>query len=681
MIIGTAGHIDHGKTSLVRRLTGVDTDRLKEEKARGISIDLGFAHWSRPNGAVIGFVDVPGHEGLVHNMLAGATGIDFVLLVIAADDGIMPQTREHLSIMDLLGLQLGLVALNKCDLVGRARIAEVSAEIQGVLAETGLRGCEIVPVSAVTGQGLDVLASRIDAALEVPFKKAEDLRFRFAIDRCFSLTGLGTTVTGTVLSGSVKVGDQVAVTPSGLEARVRSLHAQNKPAQQGSAGQRCALVLSGPRISKDSVRRGDVLADPALHAPANRIDASLRVLKSEPKPIGQWFPVKVHHAAAEVPGRVVVLSDGPISPGGSGYVQLVLERPLAAAAGDRFVIRDTSSSRTVGGGSFIDLRGPERRRRIPARLARIQAFAESDAAKAITRALSEPYSWVEFDSFLRDRALTTEAGIALAATLNLTVLPLKNGTAALSNESWQKLGSTVIEWLDAFHAANPDLPGAPFEQLRKALDPPLAAPVFISALRKMAGEGRISLDRAWVRRPEHKVRLSSGEEKLLASFFRLLRSDPYRPPRVRDIGVSMDLDENSVRRLLQLAANRGDAEEIAHDHFFARCAVESMARIAVELAQHSPEGKFTAADFRDRLGNGRKVAIQILEFFDRHGFTIRRQDLRRINNARIELFVPAKTSATSGVEEHGGVPLPVGRPDFKSGWDRETVSGGFDSHP
>ncbi len=681
MIIGTAGHIDHGKTSLIRRLTGVDTDRLKEEKARGISIDLGFAYWPRPNGAVIGFVDVPGHEGLVHNMLAGATGIDYVLLVIAADDGIMPQTREHLAIMDLLGIKRGLVALNKCDLVGESRIAEVIADIEGVLAETGLKGCEIVPVSAVIGQGLDVFASRIDAALEIPLKKAEDLRFRFAIDRSFTLTGLGTTVTGTVLSGSIKVGQQMVVTPSGLEARVRSLHAQNKPSEQGRAGERCALVLNGARISKDTVRRGDMLADPALHAPANRIDASLRVLKSEPKPIGQWFPVKVHHAAAEVPGRVVVLGDGPIAPGQSGYVQLVLERSLAACAGDRFVIRDTSSSRTVGGGSFIDLRGPERRRRTASRIARIRAFAESDAAVAITRALSEQHSWIEFHSFLRDRALREDAGRALAASLNLTLLPFKNGAAALSHDSWQKLSLAVIKWLEAFHEANPDLPGAPFEQLRKALDPPILAPVFISALRKMAGEGSVALDRAWVRRPEHKVLLSPGEEKLLASFFRLLRLDPYRPPRVRDIAASMDLDENYVRRLLRLAAKRGDAEEIAHDHFFARSAVESMARIAVELGHQSSEGKFTAADFRDRLGNGRKVAIQILEFFDRHGFTIRRQDLRRINNARIELFVPAKSLASSGIEEHGGVPLPVGRPDFKSGWDRETVSGGFDSHP
>ena len=379
MIVGTAGHIDHGKTALMRALTGVDTDRLKEEKARGISIDLGFAYWQRPGGEIIGFVDVPGHEGLVHNMLAGATGIDFVILVIAADDGVMPQTREHLAIMDLLGLKHGVVALNKCDLVDGDRLAAVMSEIEAVLAGTGLEGAEIIPVSAVTGTGIPALADRLDAALRETASRPKDGRFRLAVDRVFTLVGLGTAVTGTVLSGTVRVEDRVLVSPSGLEARVRSINAQNRPVQEGVAGQRCALVLSrSPQISKEAVHRGDVILDPALHAPTARIDANLRVLASELRPIDQWFPVRMHHAAAEVGGRVVVLRDAPINPGKSEYVQLVLERPLAAAAGDRFVIRDTSSSRTVGGGALIDLRAPERRRRTPERRAEITALAERD---------------------------------------------------------------------------------------------------------------------------------------------------------------------------------------------------------------------------------------------------------------------------------------------------------------
>ena len=246
MIVGTAGHIDHGKTALMRALTGVDTDRLKEEKARGISIDLGFAYWQRPGGEIIGFVDVPGHEGLVHNMLAGATGIDFVILVIAADDGVMPQTREHLAIMDLLGLKHGVVALNKCDLVDGDRLAAVTSEIEAVLAGTGLEGVEIIPVSAVTGAGIPTLADRLDAALRETASRPTDGRFRLAVDRVFTLVGLGTAVTGTVLSGAVQVEDRVLVSPSGLEARVRSINAQNRPVQAGVAGQTmCARAQRG----------------------------------------------------------------------------------------------------------------------------------------------------------------------------------------------------------------------------------------------------------------------------------------------------------------------------------------------------------------------------------------------------------------------------------------------------
>ena len=376
MIVGTAGHIDHGKTALIRKLTGVDTDRLKEEKARGISIDLGFAYWPRPSGAIVSFVDVPGHEGLVHTMLAGATSIDFVILVVAADDGVMPQTREHVAIMDLLGLTKGVVALNKADLASEDRINAVKADIDALLRGTGLQGAEVIPVSAVTGEGLDSLAARVDAASAIAERRPDDGRFRLSVDRSFTLAGLGTTVTGTVLSGKVSVGSQVMLSPAGLEARVRSIHAENRPAEIGKAGQRCALVLSGPRISKDAIHRGDMVLDPTLHAPAVRIDATLRLLKSEPKAIGHWFPVRVHHAASQTGGRLVLLSDESMKPGSEGFVQIVLDQPIAAAAGDRFVLRDTTSSRTIGGGSFVDLRAPERKRRTPQRLARLRALAD-----------------------------------------------------------------------------------------------------------------------------------------------------------------------------------------------------------------------------------------------------------------------------------------------------------------
>jgi selenocysteine-specific elongation factor len=657
MIVGTAGHIDHGKTALVRKLTGVDTDRLKEEKARGISIDLGFAYWPRPGGEIIGFVDVPGHEGLVHNMLAGATGIDFVLLVVAADDGVMPQTREHLAIMDLLGLEQGVVALNKSDLVDDDRLAAVTRDVEAALADTGIAGAEIVPVSALTGAGLEALTASIDAASTRRTARPREGRFRLAVDRSFTLAGLGTAVTGTVLSGVVRTDDRVLVSPTGLEARVRSIHAQSEPVREGAAGQRCALVLSGPHITKDAVRRGDVVLDPALHAPTSRMDASLRVLAGEPRPIGQWFPVKVHHAAAEMPGRIVVLRDGSIAPGETEYVQLVLERPIAATVGDRFIVRDTSSRRTIGGGVLIDVRAPERRRRTPERRAEIAAMAERQPARAVASLLSRPGAWIDIDAFARDRALSAAAVEGTVSELALVTFALGSGRAAMLPAAWERLRRAVGHTLDAFHKQRPDLPGIGIEQLRKGDKPPLPQPLFLAALRKLAESGEVSLDRTWVRRPGHEVRFSAEEERVWALVVPRLRGEPYRPPRVRDIAKAMALAEGFVRRLMRMAARRGDVEEIAPDHFFARPVVEDMARIAIEVAAASPTGKFTAAQFRDRLENGRKVAIQILEFFDRHGFTIRRQDLRRINPARVEFFAP-KSART----ESGGVPLPVGLP-------------------
>jgi selenocysteine-specific elongation factor len=387
MIVGTAGHIDHGKSALVRALTGVDTDRLKEEKERGISIDLGFAYLPGADGPVLGFVDVPGHEKFVRNMLAGATGIDYVLLVIAADDGIMPQTREHLAIVDLLGITHGLVAQTKIDLVPGERCAVVADDIREALRATGLSGAKIFPVSTVTGAGIDALRTALLAAARSFGARPAGGRFRLAVDRCFSLTGAGTIVTGAVLSGAVAVGDSVVVSPVGLRARVRSIHAQNQRAQRGCAGERCALNLVGEGVDRHAIARGTVVLDPFLHAPTDRIDASLQLLAGETRPLAHWTPVRLHHAAVEVGARAALLEEAPIAPGARGRVQLVLERPIAAAMGDRFVLRDTSASRTIGGGRFIDLRAPQRRRRTPARRAQLDALALEDPGRW-------PHRWI-----------------------------------------------------------------------------------------------------------------------------------------------------------------------------------------------------------------------------------------------------------------------------------------------
>ena len=382
MIVGTAGHIDHGKTALVKALTGVDADRLKEEKVRGITIDLGFAYADLGAGRVTGFVDVPGHERLVHTMLAGAGGIDFALLVVAADDGPMPQTAEHLAILDLLGLIRGAVALTKADLADSDRRAAVTGAIRAMLAPTGLRDAPVLPVSARTGEGLAALAALLAAAERDTRARTTAGLPRLPVDRVFTLAGAGTVVTGTFVSGRVAVGDHVVVSPAGLAARVRGIHAQNAETAEATAGQRCALNLAGEGVTREAILRGDVVLSPALHAPTKRIDAELRLLASEAKPLAAGTAARLHLGPAEVGVRIAPL-DPPLAPGMTGFVQLVLDAPVAAAALDRFVLRDVSARRTMGGGRLLDLRAPSRKRRAPERLALLAAAREPEPARAV----------------------------------------------------------------------------------------------------------------------------------------------------------------------------------------------------------------------------------------------------------------------------------------------------------
>jgi selenocysteine-specific elongation factor len=680
MIVGTAGHIDHGKTSLVRALTGVDTDRLKEEKARGISIDLGFAYLPAPDGSVLGFVDVPGHEKFIHNMLAGATGIDFVLMVVAADDGIMPQTREHLAIVDLLGIEHGIVALTKADLVSAPLSIKVADDIRVLLKGTSLADAAIVPVSTISGDGIDELRVRLFEAAQTMEGLSTAERFRLAVDRSFTLSGAGTVVTGTVLSGAISTGDQVMISPSGLAARVRSIHAQNRPTDRGVCGQRCALNLAGDGVSKDAVARGQMVLDPALHAPADRIDASFRLLATEQKPVTQWMPVHLHHAATEIGVRVVLLADTPIQPGSEAMIQLVLESPVAAASGDRFILRDTTAQRTIGGGKFLDLRGPARKRRSPERLAQLRAHSIDDPEQALAALLDSPPHFVDLSAFVRDRALSGQLAAALTERLGIITAAAADRIYALSGPVWLRFKRSLFATVQSFHADNPDLQGIGLERLRLQLEPRLPVPALLSLLQGLARGKEIALDGAWVRLPGHEVRLTPEDEKHWSRVGPIIGGGArFRPPRVRDIAAMQSLPEAELRRLLKLLGRMGKVDEVAHDHFFLRSTVAEMVEIIVDLGVSSIDGQFTAGQFRDRVNNGRKVAIQILEFFDRHGLTLRRGDLRRVNKHRLDLFRRPAEDAGRDDPSSGRESSPVGRPDFKSGRGREPVLGGFDS--
>ena len=636
MIVGTAGHIDHGKTALVRALTGIDADRLAEEKARGITIELGFAYADLGGGAVTGFVDVPGHERFVHTMLAGAGGIDLALLVVAADDGVMPQTREHLAILDLLGVHRGIVALTKADLADAARRAEVTAQIAATLAGTGLAGSPVVPVSAQTGEGVDRLRDLLAAAESDTTARATDARFRLAVDRSFTLKGAGTVVTGTVQAGRVAVGDTVAVSPRGLTARVRAIHAQNRPAAEGLAGQRCALNLAGEGITREAIHRGDVVCDPVLHAPTDRIDAELRVLPTEPRPVVTWFPARLHVGAAEVGARIVPLSD-PLAGGQTGPVQLVLDQPIAATVGDRFILRDVSARRTIGGGRFVDLRAPARRRRTPQRLAQIAAAGTADPAAALDALLAVPPHVVDLDAFVRDRALGD--GVSDALTAEAVVLDAGPTRIALSEPAHRGLIAGAIDTLRQFHEDNPEMQGLGRERLRLALTPRLPKEAFAALVAQRIAAGDIVAEGAFLRLPTHTVRLTPEDEALFARILPELSGDQrFRPPRVRDMATAWDTPEGDVRRVLRMAARQGRVDQIRNDHFFLRATTAEMVRLIAEVQAAAPDGWVTAAAFRDRVQNGRKVAIEILDFYDRQGVTLRRGDLRRINPHRADLF-------------------------------------------
>ena len=633
MIVGTAGHIDHGKTALVKALTGVDADRLKEEKARGITIDLGYAYSDLGDGRQLGFVDVPGHERFVHNMLAGATGIDAALLVVSAAEGVKPQTVEHLQIVDLLGLDRGIVALTKADLADDDQILERMAEIETLLSTTSLKGADIVPVSSLTGQGVDELKAKL-LLLGESGKGATGFA-RLAVDRCFVLAGAGVVVTGTVHAGEIRVDDRLLLTPSALEARVRALHAQNRAAEVGRAGERCALNLTGPRLSKDAIRRGDWVVSAELHAPTDRADVRLSLLASESQPLKHWSPVHVHLGAAHVMGRVALLEGDRLAPGGSALAQLVLEEKVGALAGDRIILRNPSATRTIAGATVIDPFGPPRNRRSQRRLAELEALGRPDA-DVLAKLLRLEASFVETGRFGQARNLRpVDVDQLLEAAGGIKL----EGFGFLA-ETLSEARKDIVESLKAHHEAKPDAPGLQPERLRVAMGKRWPAPVFKVLLDQEVRAKTLVVDGPFLRLPGHSLKLGARDEALWKKISAELVRERFKPPRVRDFANAYAVPEAEMRKLLQRLAKVGRVVEVAPDQYFLRPVVAEMVAVA-----HGFGHDFTAAQFRDKLDNGRKVAILILEFFDRHGITVRRGDLRRTVPQKLEQFGPLPSTA------------------------------------
>jgi selenocysteine-specific elongation factor len=638
MIIGTAGHIDHGKTALVRALTGIDADRLPEEKARGITIDIGFAYRPVDGAETLGFVDVPGHERFVHNMLAGAIGIDFVLLVVAADDGPMPQTREHLQILDLLGLQHGIVALTKSDLVAPERLAEVRQQMGVLLAGTGLANAGMLPVSSVTGAGIAELEARLLAASAALRPRPVAGRFRLAVDRSFTLAGVGTVVTGTVFAGQVSIGDRLLLSPPGIEARVRGIHAQNRQAERGHAGQRCAISIAGPQINKDRVQRGDWLVDPAAHAPTGRFDARLRLLSAETRPLRHWTPVHLHLGAAHVSARVALLDTEALAPGQTALAQIVTDRPVGALHGDRLILRDQSAQRTIGGGLVLDPWPPARGRRRPQRLATLQALERPSAAAALRDLIEGDPGWIFLSRFAQMWNLTAAEAAETWQQAGLTIVSAADQQFGFSPARCDSVCRAVVQALSEHHAKSQDSAGLEAERLRLATSMRMPPAVFSAVLARLLHDKTVEVDGPWLRLPGHVLKLTAADERLWSRIKPMMQRERFQPPRVRDYAQALSAREEDVRQMLRRLAKMGQVIQVAPDHFFLRSTVVEMIAIADRLATGSADETVTAGAFRDKIGSGRKVAIQILEFFDRAGVTVRHGDTRKVSRDKLERF-------------------------------------------
>ncbi|GAA5235345.1 selenocysteine-specific translation elongation factor [Verticiella sediminum] len=639
MIVGTAGHIDHGKTTLVRALTGVDTDRLKEEKARGISIQLGYAYVPLPDGDILGFIDVPGHEKLVHTMAAGASGIDFGLLVVAADDGVMPQTREHLAILQLLGVARGAVALTKADRADAAQRAHVRAELAALIAGSFLQAAPIFEIDARHADDPGLLALRGHLAEQAGGTGARnaDGLFRLAVDRVFTLQGRGTVVTGTAHGGTVRVDDSadLRLMPAGTPVRVRSIHAQNRPSPCGAAGQRLALNLAG--IDKDAIQRGDWIADVRCFAPARHIDVALHLLPDAEQPLRTWTPVHVHLGAAHHVAHAVPLSVDTLGRGERARVQLVFDAPVCAMPGERYILRNPQANRTIGGGMVLDPAAPDRKRRSAQRLAWLDAIECLLRGEGLAPVLREAAWGVPEDALARLTGRTAWPELDADSATWLT--PRTAGPRTLiAQPHLEALCAAVCQALGAFHEQSPDEPGAQMQRLKRMALPQVSESLWSALMEHMTAGRQIARNGPWLHLPGHGATLSPLDNERAAALLARIHAGGFEPPWTRELAREFAIPEDETRLLLRKLVRRGELAQVVKDLFYHREQLARLAALVVELCQR--EGTAHAAVFRDRAGLGRKRAIQILEFFDRVGLTRRLRDGHVLRGSP-DLFEPA----------------------------------------
>jgi selenocysteine-specific elongation factor len=632
-IIGTAGHIDHGKTALVRALTGQDTDRLKEEKERGISIDLGFAYLELASGERAGIVDVPGHERFIRNMLAGAHGIDLVLLVVAADDGVMPQTEEHLDIVHLLGVRRAIVVITKIDLVPAERLGVVREEIEILLAGTGLEASPVVPVSATRGDGIDRLRESIEESLAAIEPRVPAPRFRMPIDRAFVLHGHGTVVTGTALAGSVRPGDVLRVLPGEFDMRVRHVQVHDREVEEAACGQRVALNLASAERSQ--VGRGQVLCTPGFGCVSDRFDAFIEIRPGAAKGVKSHAGVRLHAGTAEALGKVVWL-DGraEVKPRERALGQIVLREPMCLLRGDRFILRDETAQRTLGGGTIVHPLAQRHRWGSGEVSPLLASLQDAATPAAVVRALLDlqtaPASEIEW--LARAGGLTEAEVVAAVATdESLRALPAPDAaTACTTVEKWRQLQDAVVAELRSFHSARPLDAGMEMEALRAAAARDWSPKIFRTLVDALAGDGVVAREQSLLRLPSHRVALRRDEADAAARAEAMIAAAGVTPPSLKDVEKSVGVARTKLQTILKQLEREGRLVQVDGDLWFARAPLEHVRTVVREHA--AAHGQIDAATLRDLLGASRKFSIALLDYFDRTGFTMRVGDVRKLRS-------------------------------------------------
>ena len=599
MIIATAGHVDHGKTTLLQAITGVNADRLPEEKKRGMTIDLGYAYWPQPDGRVLGFIDVPGHEKFLSNMLAGVGGIDHALLVVACDDGVMAQTREHLQILQLTGNPQLTVALTKADRVDEAQVEAVREQVQATLREYGFADADLFVTVATEGRGIDALRDHLQ---QLPARAhADHQRFRLAIDRAFTVKGAGLVVTGTALSGEVRIGDSLWLTGVNKPVRIRGLHAQNQPVDQAQAGQRIALNLVGD-TEKAQLNRGDWLLSDAPPEPATRLIVALQ----GDVPLTQWQPLHIHHAASHVTGRVSLLE--------GALAELVFDAPLWLADNDRLVLRDISARITLAGARVVTLNPPRRGKRKPEYLHWLATLAQAgDDREALLAHLER--GAVDLDAFGWARQLNGEGLRALTQQPSF----IQAGTSLLNMDVAARWQRKILDTLATYHQQHQDEPGPGRERLRRMALPMEDEALVLRLIERMRESGDLRSYHGWLHLPNHKAGFTPEQQAIWQQAEPLFGDEPWW---VRDLARETATEEGTMRQVLRHAAQQGLITAIVKDRYYRNDRIVIFANLIRALDQE--RGSTCAADFRDRLNVGRKLAIQILEYFNRIGFTRRR---------------------------------------------------------